>query len=165
MIPIPATSVSIEPIRYVRKPSGRYPFVLTRNFSVDLGLGLRPERADFYTGTRCLGVLRGDVLTIFAGYASDGASPGFVVPWLGWRIGTPSPASAAPGFFTHDFLYQFADVPGVPWDRDDADDIFYDLLREGNFAAPALYHDVVSLFGGAFRRLSKIDPSLSCTTT
>lgn len=98
--------------------------------------------------------LDGDILTIFAGYASDGASPYFG-NLCGLRIGTPSPASSAAGFFVHDCLYQFGELPCAPWSYDDADDALYCLLRSTGFKLAGAYHAAVALFGGLYRQLTR----------
>ena len=148
-------------ISYQRLPSGKWPFVLLSDLMVNLNQGFVGTHV-FYDGSKPIGSLVGDLLTIYAGYASDGASPGFVVPGLGLRIGTPSPASAAPGFFTHDFLYQFAELPCAPWTYEQADDALYSLLRSGGFLAPSSYHAAVTVFGGLFRRLGNVSTTVSC---
>ena len=148
-------------ISYQRLPSGQWPFVLLDDLLVDLRQGFVGTHV-FCDCDKPIGSLVGDLLTIYAGYASDGASPGFVVPWLDWRIGTPSPFSSAPGFFTHDFLYQFAELPCAPWTYEQADDALYSLLRAGGFLAPSSYHAAVTIFGGLFRRLRKVSTTVSC---
>ena len=148
--------------RYERR-DGKWPFVTTGDMRYHLGLGLVGSHT-FLDGEKSLGRLEGDLLTIYQGYASDGASPCVIVPVVGWRWGVPSPASAAPGFLLHDFLYQFAEVACCPWTYEQADDALYALLRAHGFCMPASYHAAVSIFGGMARRLGRASTTVYCCT-
>jgi hypothetical protein len=136
----------IHPVRYTRQ-RGRWPFVLTAPIVVDLGMG-HLGHVTFEERGQILGMLNHDILTIFEGYQSDGASPCIVI--CGLRIGTPSPRSAAAGWFVHDFMYQFQSV--APWSFKQADDCLYWLLEDDDFFLSGVYHEAVSRFGGMFRR-------------
>lgn len=151
-----------SPCQYQRNAKGKWPFVLTQDLQVLLNQGFIGTHV-FFDGDKAIGSLAGDLLTLYAGYASDGASPGFTVPGFGWRWGTPSPASSAPGFFTHDFLYQFGELACAPWTYSQADDALYSLLRAGGFQLPATYHAAVTIFGGIFRRFGKASTTVSCS--
>lgn len=133
---------------------GPWPFVLREDASVDLGLGLTGQHK-FVDRGRHIASLDGDILTIKKGYASDGASPYFG-KLFGLRIGTPSHERTAPGWFTHDLLYQIAEVRCcVSWTYEDADDILHDLMRENGSRLGGLYHAGVALFGGMHRRFRR----------
>ena len=136
----------IQPVHYERV-RGRWPFRLTDPVRVDLGLG-HVGHVAFSERGEILGTLCDDVLTIFAGYQSDGASPCVVV--CGFRIGTPSPKRSAAGFFVHDFMYQFQSV--APWSYQQADDCLYWLMEYDGFPLSGLYHEAVALLGGSYRR-------------
>ena len=140
---------AMHPVQYSRQP-GRWPFRLTRGLAVNLDMGLTGGMV-FEERGEILGMLHGDILTIFEGYQSDGASPCVIVGNV--RLGTPSPQSSAAGFFTHDFMYQFAGV--APWTYEDADNALYWLLRENGFRLSGIYHSAVAIFGGLHRRLTR----------
>jgi hypothetical protein len=132
---------------------GRWPFVLRSDIAVNLCLGLKGRHL-FQDRGVTRGKLVGDRLTVFAGYASDGASPHiFTVGKL--RIGTPSHRKTAPGFFIHDFLYQFGSLPCCPWSYEQADDVLYHLMRQEGSVLAAPYHAAVSIFGGLHRRITR----------
>ena len=142
--------VLLTTVEYKRQ-RGRWPFVLTEPLLVKLGLGFE-GRHSFMDRDKHRGSLRDDVLTIEPGYASDGCSP-YYGSFLGIRIGTPSPRSSAAGFFVHDFLYQFKRLPCAPWTYQQANDIFWSLLRKNGFPLAELYFGAVSLFGGLHRTI------------
>lgn len=151
-----------SPISY-REVPGRWPYVLNENLSANLGAGFVGSHAFMDNGV-LLGHLEDDDLTIFAGYASDGASPYFG-KFLGIRIGTPSHAKTAPGWFVHDFLYQFADLPCCPWTYAQADLTLYWLMRNEGSILCAPYHAGVTLFGGWRRRWLGGSSTVSCIAT
>lgn len=136
----------IHPVFYTRQ-RGRWPFVLTAPVVVNLGMG-HLGHLEFFERGELLGVLNEDILTISQGYRSDGASPCIVIG--GIRFGTPSPKSAAAGWFVHDFMYQFQSV--APWSYKQADDCFYWLLEDNGFALSGLYHEAVAKLGGLYRK-------------
>ena len=136
----------IHPVFYERQ-RGRWPFRLTGPVVVNLGMGHLGHIA-FYERDEMLGLLTDDILTIFEGYQSDGASPCIIIG--GIRIGTPSPRSAAAGWFVHDFMHQFQSV--APWSYKQADDCFYWLLENDGFILSGLYHDAVAKLGGLYRK-------------
>jgi len=140
---------ALHPVAYIRQP-GRWPFRLVRGLAVNLDMGLRGTWS-FEERGEILGMLHGDTLTIFEGYQSDGASPCIIIGKV--RLGTPSPQSSAAGFFTHDFMYQFAGV--APSTSRDADNALYWLLRENGFRLSGVYHSAVAIFGGLHRRLTR----------
>jgi hypothetical protein len=142
---------------------GKWPFVLTSDLVTDLCLGLCGEHTLVHRG-RMMGTLVDDRLTIFAGYASDGASPHFFT--IGkLRFGTPSHRKTAPGFFVHDFLYQFGRLPCCPWTFSQADDVLYHLMRQEGSILAAPYHAAVSIFGGLHRKITgSSSAAISCNT-
>jgi hypothetical protein len=142
----------ITPINY-RVETGKWPFILNETLAVNLGLGLRGYHLFMHKG-QPIGHLKDDRLRIFQGYASDGASPHFGT--IGKvRIGTPSHAKTAPGFFVHDFLYQFAPLKCCPWTYAQADDVLYRLMRNEGSVLAAPYYTAVALLGGLHRRLTR----------
>lgn len=69
-------------------------------------------------------VWNGRVLVVPAGFKSDGAS----VPRFFWRcVFPPGDSKALRAAFAHDFIYR--EHP-QGWTKADADNMFYDLLRE-----------------------------------
>ena len=88
---------------------------------------------------------KGKVLTVPAGFKSDGAS----VPRFFWRsVFPPGDTRALRAAFAHDFIYR---THPFEWSKAEADEMFYDLLREDGvkwFAAQKAYWGV-RLFGGS----------------
>lgn len=133
--------------------TGKYPFVLNENLQVYLGLGHLGRHVFSSNGT-VLGDLTDDVLTIYRGYASDGASP--CIFRIGrFRLGTPSHRKIAEAWFTHDFLYQFGRLVCSPWTYRKADQILYDIMRQKGSILAALYYSAVVTFGGLHRHVTK----------
>lgn len=153
------TARKLTPICYACQP-GKWPFVLTEDFTVDLGLGLTGEHY-FQCRNVPLAKLRGDILTLFRGYASDGASPYFGSVF-GVRIGTPSHGKTAPGFFVHDLLYQVGETRCAPWSYEEADEILHDLMRAEGSALGGIYHAVVAIFGGLHRSFRQSPSAAIC---
>lgn len=142
---------------------GKWPFVLRRDACVNLGLELTGSHWFECRGQR-IAHLSGDMLTIHAGYASDGASPYFG-KLFGLRIGTPSHARTAAAFFTHDLLYQIADCPCQQlWTYRDADKVLHDLMSQRGSCLGGAYHAGVAIFGGLHRRLKKAPNFTTCLT-
>ena len=146
-----------------RTQPGKWRYVLENDLVCHLGhLGLRHTHQFLHAGTS-KGKLEGALLTIFAGYAIDGCSPAIAI--RGKRIGTPTPPATKPAAFVHDFLYQFMDLPCCPWNREQADAIFYDLLRSREFPFALTYGIAVTLFGGITRKLTPRDSrAIACLT-
>lgn len=133
---------ALEPVAYTTQP-GRWHFVLTQKLVVNLGLGLKGFH-EFVANERGWGHVFDDSLVIYAGYASDGCSPTYIIPGTSIRLGTPSPASSAAGFFVHDFMRQFLNLPCRPWTRAQTDSVFYDLMSNDHFPLAAVYYAVVA---------------------
>lgn len=138
---------------------GDYRFRLTADYSLRLNTGWRGYH-EFYDGDACWMILRDDVLTIKSGYSWDGCSPCWKV--FGKWIGTPTPASAVVPSLIHDGLYQWLGVECAPWDKKDADAVFYNLMREHHFLLKGTYHGAVYALGAAFRRIFPNKGNLSC---
>lgn len=140
---------------------GHWPFVLTKDLIVHLGMGFKGIHKFIDKGV-VMATLVNDTLAIHAGYASDGASPHICT--IGpIRIGTPSHKRIAPGFFAHDCMYQFGSLPCCPWTYAQADDVLYHLMRERGSILGAPYHAAVSIFGGLHRRFtSKGSTTIAC---
>lgn len=152
----------LTPVRYKEVP-GKWPFVLVADLTVELAGGFIGRHVFLDNGVP-YGEITGDRLTIYAGYGSDGASPYFG-KICGLRIGTPSHARTAPGFFVHDFLYQFAELPCCPWDYQQADDALYWLMRNEGSRLGSPYHAAVSIFGGMHRRITgRTSTTVACIT-
>lgn len=137
----------------------KWRFCLTEDFTICLGTGWLGYH-EFYHGGALWGVLRGDVLTIKKDFAWNGCSPAWRI--FGRWVGTPTPRSAMVPSLIHDFLYQFLDLECAPWDKRQADHIFYNLMVEYEFCLRGTYHGTVAALGAAFRRLTPGDPKTSC---
>ena len=122
---------------------------------IHLGLGLRGAHV-FAERGKDLGELTDDILTIYAGYTSDGASP-HLATICGIRIGTYSGRKTAPGWWPHDFMYQFGpdSLPCCPWTFDQADDVLYWMMRQNGSILGGPYHAALSIFGGLHRQLTR----------
>lgn len=139
---------------------GKYRFVLTADFTVDLNKGWSGYH-DFRDGDRRLAILDGDKLTIFAGYAFDGCSPAFSI--AGYWFGTPTPPATVGPALVHDVLRQFMGLECAPYTRKDTDDIFYDLMVANKFPLAMEYHGAVSgLAGTIFIKLTRRSKTLRC---
>lgn len=143
---------------------GHWPFVLTKDLIVGLGMGFKGIHKFVDNGVE-RAMLVNDKLVIYAGYASDGASPHICT--IGpIRIGTPSHKKIAPAWFAHDCMYQFGALPCCPWTYAQADDVLYHLMRERGSILAAPYHAAVSIFGGLHRRITgKGSTSIACIVT
>lgn len=140
--------------------SGReWRFRLTADFVINLGCGWIVTH-EFYDRGKQIGRLIGDELTIFEGYAWDGCSPAWRV--FGVWIGTPTPLPALIPSLVHDMLYQFMSVSCVPWDKRQADEIFWNLMVEKNFPLKGTYHGAVAIFGAVYRRIQPARPQTRC---
>lgn len=100
------------------------------------------------------------LITISRGYAWDGCSPTCCfldLGYLGTPDGTVSSESKEPKTYyaslVHDALYQFLDHPDMPFTRQVADTLFYDVLGESGFKLRIIYFCVVRMVGGFYRRL------------
>ena len=157
-------AVRITPVCYACQP-GPWPYVLTADLRIDLGCGFIGEHRFIDKGIS-MAHLKGDQLTIYAGYASNGCSPYFG-NFFGLRIGTPTPrGNAAASWFVHDLLYQFGELVCAPWSYDQADDIFFQLMRQHSFPLAGAYHVAVSVLGGLHRQLTRApSTTIACLTT
>ena len=104
------------------------------------------EQGNVYTLLEDVVIIwKNKVLVVPAGFKSDGAS----VPRFFWRsVFPPGDSKALRAAIAHDFIYR--EHP-LNWTRAEADDLFYDLLREdgvGWFSAQSAYWGV-RIFGGA----------------
>lgn len=116
-------------------------------------------------GKTWLHLLQNGTAVIVNGYASDGCSPKFRIPFTSTAIGpwdgkinkkTGLP-EAAEGFFPHDALYQFLDHPDMPLTRGEMDAIFRDALLSTHFPKwrTYLYYYAVKYFGGVYHSTMK----------
>ena len=87
------------------------------------------------------------VLWVMPTYRWDGCTPKRHVPLLGW-IGTPDTPRTALASLIHDALYQASGDPAFPVTRQQADELFRDILRAAGFAFAGLYYGAVRDFGG-----------------
>ena len=91
------------------------------------------------------------VLTIYSGYAWNGASPKFSL--FDMVFGTPEgiknkndkPKTYYPTL-VHDALYQLSTIADIG-NRKNADKLFYDMLRKERFKSAKLYYIIVRLLG------------------
>lgn len=137
----------------------KWRFCLTADFTICLGTGWTGYH-EFYDNEKLWGVLRGDVLTIKSGFAWNGCSPAWRI--FGRWFGTPTPASAMVPSLVHDLLYGYMDARCIPWDKKQADTIFYNLMLEYDFFLRGTYHGTVAALGAAFRRISAKNPNAVC---
>ncbi len=145
----------LSPVIYRR--GGKHSFTLEGDLMVNLHKGYCGNHV-LMDGGRVWAVLRGDILTIKAGYAFDGCSPAIL--FLGVWAGTPTPEAIVPAAAVHDVLRGYMKLPCVPFTRKDSDDIFYDMLREARFPLANEYHGVVSgVFGNLYIRMTAARPS------
>ena len=141
------------------KSTRKYRAVTTGDLVLDLCMGFKGTHF-FYCGETLLGMIVDDILTIFAGYASDLCSPGFYL--LGMWVGTYSRGMELEAFL-HDFLRQFL-IPCAPWDRKITDTLFYNAGRmRGHGIRIKIYHGAVSgKLGDAWMWLNKSRPDVYC---
>jgi hypothetical protein len=111
-------------------------------------------------GARRLEIHPDGTLRIPAGYAWDGCTPKFAL-WdivIGTPDGMPNQTTQKPKAYyaslVHDALYQFLDA-GSPITREQADQLFLELLTRDGFAPRQLYYRAVRLFGGLFRPFTR----------
>lgn len=111
-------------------------------------------------GTRRLEIRPDGTVRIPAGYAWDGCTPKFAL-WdivIGTPDGMPNQETKKPKAYyaslLHDALYQFLD-DGLPLRREQADQLFLELLTRDGFAPRQLYYRAVRLFGGLFRPFTR----------
>jgi len=133
----------LSELRYTQ--GGKYRFVLTGDLVVHLNKGLRGDHI-FRDGDTDWASLRGDTLTILAGYAFDGCSPAWQI--FGRWFGTPTPHSAVAACAVHDCLRGYMGLLCVEYTRKDTDDIFFDMLKEAGFPVGSVYHSAVAGFWG-----------------
>lgn len=140
------------------KSTSSHRAVLTCDVTVDLEEGYTGYH-EFCHDNNLWGILRGDKLTIMAGYASDLCSPGFCL--FGRWYGTPSRGDELAAIL-HDFTRQFM-APNLecsPWKREDTDRIFYNSLSRGR---RSLYHGAVAgPLGSLWIWLNKPRPDVYC---
>lgn len=150
----------MKPLTKFEWETGReWRFRLTSDFTVRLYTGWVGFH-EFYDGDKLWAVLRDDELTVKSGYAWNGASPCWRV--FGKWVGTPTPPSARIPSLIHDLFFQFLDVPCAPWDMKQANDIFFNLMRDGDFPLKGTYHGAVAIFGGIYRKLTVPSATVSC---
>jgi len=89
-------------------------------------------------------------VTIPKGYSWDGCSPKFV--WKDLILGTPDGTNRGDGLpatyhasMVHDALYQYKST--VPVTRKQADQLFYEMLKERGFYWAKIYYIAVRAFG------------------
>ena len=140
-------------------------YVLGEDFTYDIGQYLPSNFSEGCAfqdrrGTRRLEIRPDGTLRIPACYAWDGCTPKFAV-WdivIGIPDGMPNPVTKQPKAYfaslVHDALYQFLDA-GLPITREQADQLFLELLTRDGFAPRQLYYWAVRLFGGLFRRFTR----------
>jgi hypothetical protein len=145
---------------------GRWPVVTQRDIAavLDYDLGAIYQ---FYSGEQLLARHHSGTVMLFKGYACDGYSPVIRIPWWGgWKFLrlTPTPKGGMFPAIWHDFIRQFCDVDGCPWNRVQTDWWFYDALVAGGThpdVAGTFYGAVAGPAGDAFIRMTrKTDPKL-----
>lgn len=147
----PHTAHLLSNLSFSRHP-GPWFFRLEDDLKVYLGRPY-PGRHCFHANGQPIARVNAGALTIFKGYAIDGCSPAMSV--FGRRVGTPTPEATLPAAFVHDCLFQFIDLPCVPWDFDAANHIFRELLIEQKFRWANLYYSAVAALGPAYHRTAR----------
>jgi hypothetical protein len=120
---------------------GRYRFVLSGDYVVGLGLGLKGYH-ELVDGRTVWATLEDDKLTIMAGYAFDGCSPAWRV--LGKWYGTPTPRKAVGPAAVHDCLRGYMKLACLRITRKNTDDVFWNMLKAEGFQLGDVYHGAVS---------------------
>jgi hypothetical protein len=141
--------------RQLGREGGRYRFELLETVRVKLKWRV-PAIKFLHRGVEWLRFENSHAI-IPAGYRWNGCSPKRWVPVFGW-VGTPDPPNSRLGSLVHDALYQFSPTKHFPLRRDQADEVFFDLMESSGFRWAGLYHGAVQDCGGAFWQ--KRDPEL-----
>ncbi len=145
----------LSELRYTS--GGRYRFCLTADLAVDLGLGLNGNHV-LRDGETDWAILRGDILTIFEGYAFDGCSPAWQI--FGRWFGTPTPRKAVAAAAVHDCLRGYLGLDCLHYTRKDTDDVFWNMLKAEGFPMGGVYHGAVAgPIGSLYIRLTAARPN------
>lgn len=145
---------------------GIYKWVLPRDIIIDTGVepdfgAIAANELHFADddGTHWLSIDVAGRWHVRAGYAWDGCSPKFRLPW-GWLIGVPDGDVTSAGYqkayipsLAHDIGYQFLDAQQFPYSREKVDEIFHMLLVARGFYNARLYYWAVRFLGGVFRKI------------
>jgi hypothetical protein len=88
----------------------------------------------------------GRKVTVKDNYSWDGCSPKFAKVGPFW-LGTVDTKRNWKGSCVHDALYQYGLVEGFPYNKEDADVTFYNILLKYKFTLKNLYYWAVDKFG------------------
>lgn len=142
--------LELSDLKY-KKISGRWPYVLTEDLvdKINTVWSHKVKDAKFVFCIKhpeghavLLGTLFQNKFTISENYASDGATHAITFKQILRRI------------FFHDIMCQFCNVPNAPFTRKDADEHFYNGMKEDGFWLTNLYFQGVR-FGANFLQPSK----------
>lgn len=130
----------MKPAVYSTDKSKRYPYVLTEDLVAPLSYHWAKGRYEFWFEDRLLAVIENYKITIFKGYACNGATL------------APNIAEGMAAFFVHDLLYQFGRCAHCPWNRGEADIAMYHLMVRAQVDVAMIYYCGVKSMGWAFYR-------------
>jgi hypothetical protein len=138
---------SVSKLAYRELPAkfgSKYRFELLEDFSVrvDRQLGNHSFRDD--RGTEWLN-LNGNTITVRKFYNWNGSSPKIAV--AGKWFGTPDTPTNLGGSVVHDALYQYLSADCFPLSQEDANAIFYNLMKLEGFALSGVYFGAVATLG------------------
>lgn len=151
----------LSDFNYGERDGGKYRFVLIEDLVVKVGPVTGGGTHSFYDDDREWLRVRGEKLTIRAGYAWNGCSPKKHV--AGRWVGTPDFAGSIMASCIHDALYQFLHLPCFPFKRSECDGIFRAVMKLKGFRLGFVYHGAVAVFGGVNRLLDR-NHSGACST-
>ena len=151
------------------RADGSWPLLTTRDvaFNLDRYYG---DPFALRTGTQVLASYFSGRLIVHEGYASDGYSPVIACPfWCDdtdpWIRLTPTPHCGFGPSILHDVARQFCRVSGCPWDREQADEWFFNCLIAGGVSertAGLYHHAVAGTLGDIYIAATrKTDPKLN----
>lgn len=130
----------LAPFRFQTLKTGPYPYVSTTALKIRYLADWTniPGEYTFIHQGNVLGTLFDRTITIFPGYAIDGATC------------APDYPDYIAQFFLHDFLYQFLRTAGAPWTRKEADQAMLDCGRYEAFPHRRTFYTAVRLCGWIF---------------
>ena len=126
----------LSPFVWRKYPGTKYPYRLIQPLQVRLDAPWLPIHPIItFICRKKIAELKDNILTIYTGYAIDGAS------------GAPLDEHILLEVFLHDLFYQFGQSTGAPWTRREADQLFLQLMRLHRFPLARTYYHAVRLFG------------------
>ena len=137
-------------------------FCLSEDYSYSTGIAVQHDKVFYDQDNKArLRITRDGTITILKSYSWDGCTPKikfFDLFYIGTPDGTLNKKTGKPKAYyaslVHDALYQFLDSEDMPYSRQVADHIFYELLKESKFSLGFVYFMAVRMCGGLFQSLS-----------